>query len=90
MNNNFDQQDQLEDEGWQGGGGAHQAGEVKLDLSDSSALARFFCHTKCNELMIESTEYERPISCRRRRTRLFSWSILFVIFIMAEASLLIC
>ena len=89
MNNNFDQQDQPEDEGWQGGGGAQQAGEVKLDLSDPSDLARFFCHTKCNdELMIESTEYERPISCRHRRTKLFSWSILFVI--LTGISLLIC
>ena len=88
MENKFDR-DQLKDEGWQGGGGAHQAGEVKLDLSDSLALARFFCHTMCNELMIESTEYERPMSCGHRRTRLFSWSILFVIFIIAEASLLI-
>ena len=50
----------------------------------------FFCHTKCDELMIESTEYECPISCRHRRTSFFSWSILVVIFIMAEISLLIC
>ena len=77
MENKFDR-DQLKDEGWQGGGGAHQAGEVKLGLSDSSALARFFCHTKCNELMIESTKYERLISCRHRRT------------IVAKILLLIC
>ena len=54
MNNNFDQQDQPEDEGWQGGGGAQQAGEVKLDLSDPSDLARFFCHTKCNDELMKN------------------------------------
>ena len=39
----------------------------------------FSYHTKCNELIIESTEYERPISCGHRQTRLCPWSILFVI-----------